>query len=157
MNSFVALLALAVQKRDISVKASLERDVRLVRCEDGRLEIALERSAPKTLVNDLSRKLGQWTGRPWMVVVSAEQGQPTLKSQADARQVALETGVRGHPLVQTVLQRWPGAEITAVRGSKDAPPEPAPGDGLAPADEEGSDREAPDQEGFGDNWVRDDD
>ena len=55
-------------------KLALERDVRLVRCEDGRLEIALEPSAAKTLVNDLSRKLQQWTGRRWMVVVSARAG-----------------------------------------------------------------------------------
>ena len=74
------LVALASDKRDVQTKLALERDVRLVRCEDGKLEIALEPSAAKTLVNDLSRKLQQWTGRPWMVVVSREPGEPTLKS-----------------------------------------------------------------------------
>ena len=67
------------------MKTALERDVRLVRCEDGKLEIALEPSARKTLVNDLSRKFSQWTGRRWMVVVSAEPGAPTVKAQNDAR------------------------------------------------------------------------
>ena len=71
---FEDLIALAAQKRDLGVKLALERDVRLVRCEDGRLEIALEPSAAKTLVNDLARKFSQWTSRRWMVVVSAEQG-----------------------------------------------------------------------------------
>ncbi len=52
-GSFEELIALAAQNRDIGVKAALERDVRLVRCEDGRLEIALEPSAPRTLVHDL--------------------------------------------------------------------------------------------------------
>ena len=56
------------------IKSALERDVRLVRFEDGRLEIALEPSAPKTLTGDLSKKLAEWTGRRWMVVVSAEAG-----------------------------------------------------------------------------------
>ena len=50
---------------------ALERDVRLVRCEDGTLEIALEPGAAKTLVNDLSRKLQHWTGRSWMVACRA--------------------------------------------------------------------------------------
>src|SRR5262249_32352870 len=72
---FEDLIALAAQKRDLGVKLALERDVRLVRCEDGRLEIGLERSAAKTLVNDLARKLSQLTNRRWMVVVSAEEGQ----------------------------------------------------------------------------------
>src|SRR5262249_44818671 len=79
-----------------------ERDMRLVRCEDGRLEIALESGASKTLVNDLSRKLQQWTGKRWMVIVSAEPGAATLRSQADAKQAELETGVRADPLVQAV-------------------------------------------------------
>ena len=72
IGSFEALIALAAEKRDITVKMALERDVRLVRCEDGQLEIAIEPSAPKTLVHDLQRKLTAWTGKRWMVVVSQE-------------------------------------------------------------------------------------
>ena len=79
--SFPELVALAGEKRDLMTKAALEADVRLVRIEDGRLEVALERSASRTLINDLSRKLEQWTGRRWTVIVSNEAGQPTLRSQ----------------------------------------------------------------------------
>ena len=41
IGRFEDLIALAAEKRDLGVKLALERDVRLVRCEDGRLEIAL--------------------------------------------------------------------------------------------------------------------
>jgi DNA polymerase III subunit gamma/tau len=112
---FEDLIALAMEKRDLSTKAALERDVRLVRFEDGKLELALEPSVSPTLVNELSRKLSQWTGRRWMVAVSAEQGRPSIKSQNEARQAELLTGVRAQPLVQAVLARFPGAEIVAIR------------------------------------------
>ncbi len=79
--TFPELVALAGEKRDLLTKAALEADVRLVRIEDGRLEVALERSAARALINDLSRKLEQWTGRRWTVIVSNEAGQPTLRSQ----------------------------------------------------------------------------
>jgi DNA polymerase-3 subunit gamma/tau len=115
IGRFEELIALAAQKRDLGVKLALERDVRLVRCEDGRLEIALEPSAAKTLVNDLARKFSQWTNRRWMVVVSSEAGEPTVKSQSEARQAELRSGVRADPLVQAVLARFPGAEIVDVR------------------------------------------
>ncbi len=115
VGSFEALIALAAQKRDIGVKAALERDVRLVRFEDGRLEIAVEPSAAKTLAHDLSRKFSQWTNRRWMVVVSAEPGQPTMKAQNDARQTEIKTGLQADPLVAAVLARFPGAEIVDVR------------------------------------------
>jgi DNA polymerase-3 subunit gamma/tau len=112
--SFDDLIALAADKRDISAKMALERDVRLVRCEDGQLEIALEPTAPKTLVHDLQRKLTGWTGKRWIVVVSKEQGAPTMRAQAEAQQAEIERGVQSDPLVQAVLNRFPGAKIIGV-------------------------------------------
>jgi DNA polymerase-3 subunit gamma/tau len=146
IRTFAELVALAADKRDIQMKLALERDMRLVRLEDGQLEIALEPSASKVLVNELSRKLQQWTGRPWVVVLSREQGAPTLKSLADAQKAELEIGVRADPLVKAVLERFPGAEIVGVRGQKDIGPEPAPSDPDLPL---------PDEDGLGDNWERD--
>jgi DNA polymerase-3 subunit gamma/tau len=115
LTRFEDLIALAAERRDLQTKAALERDVRLVRFEPGRLEIALEPNASKTMVGDLGRKIGQWTGQRWMVVVSGEQGQPTIKSRNDARQAELERGVQADPLVKAVLARFPGAQIVAVR------------------------------------------
>ena len=114
INSFADLIALAVEKRDITTKMALERDVRLVRCEDGQLEIALEARAPKTLVHDLQRKLTGWTGKRWIVVVSKEQGAPTMRAQADAHQAEIERDVQNDPLVQAVLNRFPGAKVVGV-------------------------------------------
>jgi DNA polymerase-3 subunit gamma/tau len=141
LHSFADLVALAAEKRDLAIKSALERDVRLVRFEDGRLEIFLEPSAAKTLTGELSKKLADWTGRRWMVVVSAEAGMPSLRSQAQAQKAELKAGVRSDPLVQAVLARFPGAEIVDVRPPADAPAEPndtpleAPGE-AGRADEE---------------------
>jgi DNA polymerase III subunit gamma/tau len=144
IGRFEDLIALAAQKRDLGVKLALERDVRLVRCEDGRLEIGLEPSAAKTLVNDLARKFSQWTNRRWMVAVSAEAGQPTVKSQNETRQAELKVGVRADPLVQAVLARFPGAEVVDVRKTAPILPADLPaGDGEDavpefPPDDDGS-------------------
>ena len=72
------------------VKLALERDVRLVRCEDGRLEIALEPSAAKTLVTSLraNSRSGPTAAGWWWY--RRRRGQPTVKSQEDARQAELE-------------------------------------------------------------------
>ncbi len=115
VKNFADLIALAAEKRDIGIKSALERDVRLVRFEDGTLELALEPSARPTLVGELSKKLSDWTGRRWMVAVSAEAGMPSMRAQSDARKAELKDTVRADPLVQAVLQRFPGAEIIDVR------------------------------------------
>jgi DNA polymerase-3 subunit gamma/tau len=132
VGSFEALIALAQDKRDIAVKMALERDVRLVRCEDGQLEIALDPTAPKTFVHDLQRKLTAWTGKRWIVVVSKEQGAATMREQSEARQAEIERGVQGDPLVQAVLNRFPGAKIVGVTQNApeagDAAPDAPPAD-----------------------------
>jgi DNA polymerase-3 subunit gamma/tau len=121
--SFPELVALAAEKRDLLTKAALEADVRLVRIEDGRLELALERSAARTLINDLSRKLEQWTGRRWTVIVSNEAGQPTLRAQNEVVRNQRERAAETDPRVQEVLARFPGAKVVEVRKLAPEPPE----------------------------------
>jgi DNA polymerase III subunit gamma/tau len=140
LGSFGELVALAAEKRDLTIKSALERDVRLVRFEDGKLEIALDPSAAKTLVGELSKKLSNWTGRRWMVAVSAEPGAPSLRAQAEARKAELKEDVQSDPLVQAVLKRFPGAEIVDVRPPADAQnadelPLAAPSDGETADDD----------------------
>ena len=125
ITRFEELIALAEEKRDLPTRTALERDVRLVRFEDGKLEIALEPGAPKSLVHELSRKLAEWTGRRWLVVVSAEAGAPSLRAQLAAQRSELVRGVRADPLVQAVLSRFPGAEILDVRRREPDPVIPA--------------------------------
>jgi DNA polymerase-3 subunit gamma/tau len=123
ITSFPQLVALAGEKRDLLTKTALEADVRLVRIEDGRLEVALERQASRTLVNELSRKLEQWTGRRWTVIVSNEAGQPTLRSQNLAEKSQRERAAEADPRVQEVLARFPGAKVVEVRRLAAEPPE----------------------------------
>ena len=147
INNFAELVALASDKRDIQTKLALERDVRLVRFEDGTLEIALEPGAAKTLVNDLSRKLQMWTGRSWMVVISREPGAPTLKSVADVKKAELEVGVRADPLVKAVLERFPAPRLSACAAARTRRRScPTTAEPEIPL---------PDDIGFGDNWERD--
>jgi DNA polymerase-3 subunit gamma/tau len=126
---FADLIAFVAEKRDLPLKSLLERDVRLVRFEDGKLDVALEPSASRALISDLARKLTALTGRRWMVVVSTEAGEPTVKAQAEARRTEFMAGVQSDPRVQDVLARFPGAQIVAVREpdrSLAAAPPPTP-------------------------------
>lgn len=120
LSSLPEIVALAAEKRDLAMKTALEADIRLVRVEDGRLEIALERHAQRSLAADISRRLEQWTGKRWTVAVSNEQGQPTLRAQRQAESDELKRGVTADPRVQAVLKRFPGASVEVRRV---APPE----------------------------------
>ncbi len=124
LASFEDVAALAGRMRDPRLKRALERDVRLVRFEPGRIELSIEPGGARTVVQDLIRRLSEWTGERWMVVVSNEPGGPTLKEREDAAARAEARDLHDDPLVRSALARFPGAEIVAVRPI--APSEPAP-------------------------------
>jgi DNA polymerase-3 subunit gamma/tau len=139
ITSFPQLVALAGERRDLLTKAALEADVRLVRIEDGRLEVALEPNASRTMVTELSRKLELWTGRRWTVVVSNEAGQATLREQNLVKKNEREKAAESDPRVQEVLARFPGTRIVEVRRLAAEPPESDISAGTLSDDEFGGD------------------
>ena len=129
-------MALAGRHRDIQLKLALERDVRLVCFEQGRIEFSAVPGASPQLAQTLSRRLQEWTGERWMVAISSLPGTPSLKEQEDARVAEAVSDVRAEPLVQRVLAAFPGAEIVGVRAPKSARQNmPAPGPGSEASDE----------------------
>jgi len=109
------VIALASQHREITLKIALERDVRPVRFEPGRIEFSLVEGASRTLAQDLSRKLKEWTGQTWMVAVVNAEGGATMREQAAAAKHQRESDAAAHPAVKAVLERFPGARIVDVR------------------------------------------
>lgn len=105
------------------LKVHLENDMHLVSLEPGRLEFRPGPRAPRTLAADLAQRLKDWTGTRWVVTLAREGGAPTLAEQKKAVKAARHERVLQEPLVRAVLDRFPGAEIVAVR---DVIGEPAP-------------------------------
>ncbi|KQS87838.1 MULTISPECIES: DNA polymerase III subunit gamma/tau [unclassified Rhizobium] len=101
--------------RDIKLKTLVRGFVRLVSLEPGRLELNLPDDAPKTLVAELQKKLEDWTGIRWMVILSREPGQPTLIEAETQAQEKRVSDARQDPDVAAILARFPGAKITDVR------------------------------------------
>lgn len=139
LKRFEDVVALAGERRDIQMKAALERDVRLVRFEDGVIEFALAEGGSRSLPNDLSRALNDWTGRRWTVVLSSGEGDATLAERKRDRDSDRRRGAETHPLVQAVLASFPGAEIVNVTERaplpEDLPAGPVDGGEAVPPDE----------------------
>ena len=134
LDSFQDVVRLAGRMRDAKLRTELESYVHLVSFADGNIELRLADAAPDDLVNRLTLRLKEWTGRQWFVTLSGEDaGAATLR---DAR----EQEVRGHPMVEKAMTLFPGAEITAIR-------EPEPSLAAAPEENGG---EAADDDADGD-------
>ena len=114
-RSLEDLAALAGEKGASILKVHLENDVHLVRLEPGLIEFRPSARAPNTLAGDLKQKLKDWTGVAWQVSVAREGGASTIADRRKQVKAARLESVAQQPLVRAVLDRFPGAEIVAVR------------------------------------------
>jgi DNA polymerase-3 subunit gamma/tau len=113
IRSLEDIVALADPKS--MLKVQVENYVRLVRLEPGMLEFSPAPGAPRSLASDLSQKLKDWTGTRWVVTLARDGGMPTLSEQKKSAKAARLESVMQEPLVRAVLDRFPGAEVVAVR------------------------------------------
>jgi len=123
-QSFAEVVALFDKRREAVIRSHLREHVHLIAFEPGRIEFRPADGAPGNLANRISQLLGEWTGERWLVARSeAAPGEPTLREQDERRERELRSEVVRHPLVQAVLETFPGATIAAVR-ERFAPAEP---------------------------------
>jgi DNA polymerase-3 subunit gamma/tau len=121
-DSFEAVVALVRARRETILANHLAGDVHLVRFERGRIELRPTERAPRNVSGELSRILQAATGDRWVVSISQEPGQPTLRDQAKAEQARAREETLSHPLVRAALETFPGARLV----ESDAPPVAAP-------------------------------
>ncbi len=133
------IVALAEERRDRLMATQIERYVRLVTLQPGRLELNLDAGAPADFLQTLSRRLQDWTGARWMVTLSHEPGAEPLRVQAELARQAMVDDIRDHPGVAAILARFPGAQIVDVRFPKaedDTPPDLLEDPDIEPDDED---------------------
>jgi DNA polymerase-3 subunit gamma/tau len=113
------VVELVVAEREAILARHLTDDVHLVRFEPGRIELRPTDQAPRDLAGKLGRLLQERTGRRWLVSVSGEPGQPTLRRQRDEAEAKARDAALRDPLVQAVLETFPGAKLVARREKTD--------------------------------------
>ncbi|MGX1096700.1 DNA polymerase III subunit gamma/tau [Amorphus sp. MBR-141] len=115
LSSLEDVAALAAQMRAPKLKFAVEREMRLVRFEPGRIEVAMMPNAPVTVAGELGQRLTEWTGRRWIVVVSSEDGDETIHEARIRTTEERLADAAADPIVAAVLSKFPGAEIVDVR------------------------------------------
>ena len=121
-TTYAELIALAGQKRDILVKHALESSLRPVSVSDGRLEVALVEGADPGIIQMLSARLETWTGKRWMLSLARDAPNvPTIKEQRLQREKAAHDEAHQDPLVQAIMETFPGATVRVTVKAEQIP------------------------------------
>ena len=81
ISSFDDLLNVCFLKKEKQLKYELEKNVSLVRFENGIIEISFNNNLDKSFVKDLSAKLLEWTKKRWIITFSKNLGEATIKEK----------------------------------------------------------------------------
>ena len=70
ISSFQKLIDQASKEKEISLKYDLERNVKLVSFNKGKIDISFNESLNKNFIKNLTEKLLNWTGERWIISLS---------------------------------------------------------------------------------------
>ena len=117
--SFEHVVELIRANRDVKLLLDVESHVRLAAYQPGRIEFTPTDTAPGDLAQRLGGALQRWTGNRWAVTLVNGATAETIQERREAAERALREEAARHPLVQAVLESFPGAEIAEIRSFED--------------------------------------
>jgi len=100
---------------EMIIQASRICNVHLVSFQPGRMEYHPNERALGDLAQRMTKVLNDHTSHRWVVSVSSQPGEATVQQQQQAVVAAEKAEAAKYPLVQAVLDAFPGAEIGAVK------------------------------------------
>ena len=84
-NNFEEAVALFDKRREAILATQLKNDARLVSFEPGVITLRLTAALPREFATKVAQSLTQWTGQPWKVSLSDEEGAASLHEQEIGR------------------------------------------------------------------------
>ena len=114
INDFEELVQLFHRQREMLLYQYLLNDVHLIEFEPLKLRIRQTSSVPHNFANKISTFLQEWTGDKWSIIVSSDDGKPTLSAQTERAKLDQINEFMEHDMVQEVLQNFSDAEIKDI-------------------------------------------
>jgi DNA polymerase-3 subunit gamma/tau len=117
LASFRDVAALVKEQREAMLHAHLLHSTHLVRFAPPVIELRTSPDAPRDLAPKLAALLSAATGARWTIALSTATGEPTLAEQGNAADAVRREEAADHPLIQAIMQAFPGARIDSVHDS----------------------------------------
>ena len=115
VQTFQDLVSLANLKKEVELKYDLERNVKLVSFNNGKIDISFNEKLNKNFIKNLTEKLLLWTGKRWIISLSKNSGAQTIyekKLEQKSNNIKKETKSE---IVKKFLDGFPDAILTNVK------------------------------------------
>tara|TARA_B100000029_G_scaffold479162_2_gene525971 strand:- start:1500 stop:3191 length:1692 start_codon:yes stop_codon:yes gene_type:complete len=118
INSFSDLIKITEIKKEIELKYDLERNVKLSKFEDGKIDINFNENLNKNFIKKLSQSLYDWTGKRWIISLSKEENLKTYHQIKIDKKDEIFDKEKQSEAFKEVIKNFPDAKLIDV-GTED--------------------------------------
>ena len=115
IQSFQDLLDLTNKYKEIELKFDLERNVRLVKFEQGKIDISFNENLSKDFIKNISNKLNEWTGKRWIISLSKDKGETTVYEKKNLQKKELLEQMKQSEIYKKIMATFPDIELVDVK------------------------------------------
>jgi DNA polymerase-3 subunit gamma/tau len=119
VRSFTDLISLAEKNKEAELKYDLERNVKLINFENGKIDINFNENLNKNFIKNLSRSLFNWTGKRWIITLSKEEGSKTLYQKKIDEKEKFLNKEKESEVFKEMKNIFPDADLIDVKEVKD--------------------------------------
>ncbi len=119
IKSFNDLVDICNSKKEVELKYELETNVNLINFKNGYIEISFNENLKKDFVKILSSKLYEWTNTRWIISLSQNKGQETIKKTSEGEKKNNLKDFEQTDIFNNIKKSFPDAELMDVKDNKD--------------------------------------
>ena len=119
IKSFNDLVDICNSKKEVELKYELETNVNLINFKNGYIEISFNENLKKDFVKILSSKLYEWTNTRWIISLSQNKGQETIKKTSEGEKKNNLKDFEQTDIFNNIKKSFPDAELIDVKDNKD--------------------------------------
>ncbi len=118
IKSFNDLIDQANKEKEIELKYDLERNVKLVSFNKGKIDISFNERLNKNFIKNLTEKLLQWTGERWIISLSKNTEAKSLYEQTIESKSNLIEKFQKSKIAKEIEKAFPDAKLIDIKEEK---------------------------------------
>jgi len=115
ITSFDDLIDLANKEKEVELKFDLERNVKLVSFNRGKINISFNEKLNKNFIKNLTEKLLFWTGERWIITLSTDNDAKSVYDQNIEKKSLQLSEFKKSELAKKIDKTFPDAKLVSIQ------------------------------------------
>ncbi len=118
ITNFQDLIKLANNEKEVELKFDLERNVKLVSFNRGKIDISFNENLNKNFIKNLTEKLLLWTGERWIISLSKNTKAKSIYEQNIEQKSSKLVEFKNSELAKQIEEAFPDAKLKDIQEEK---------------------------------------